>query len=214
LLLTTIILEGYLVQRSFQVNTNLQEKIVDLDNPNSDDAVRLGQVVGTQMTQTQQVPMGFKINYGTLSILWPIVLFAFFVAVRILLNKRVDILKELKAESPDFKLSNLRLDLFSLVFTKKRDQTIFVVLIFYLLPIIGLLFHAYSGYYMVDLIQSSTKTAQIEVDPEDQKLVNQLIALFITQVVISTTFLVFVLFINRKSNSNYKISANMLLSKS
>lgn len=213
LLLTTIVIEGYLIQRCFQINSIIQEKIIDLDNAYSDDPVTLGKVIGTQLTQTQQEPMGFKINYGTLSVLWPIILFSFFIVVQHSLNKRVEVLRELSTQNPDFALSNLRLDLFSFFFSKKRDQSIFIVLLFYALPIIGLLFHAYSGYYMVDLIHSSIKSAHTEINPENQKLTSQLNALFIVQVVTSLLFLSLILLTNVRSSRDYRTSANMVMPK-
>lgn len=213
LLFSTLILEGYLVQRCFQWNSNLDEKIVNLD-PNPEDYLTLENIIWKDLVSTQTEHIGLKINYGTLTLLWPLVIWFLFLLSHFLLKMRYEVLKELKSGYPDFKLSSLRLYLYSLLFSNKSEQNIIFILLFIMMPIVGLSFHGYSGFYMIQLISEAIRILEMGIADDiqgSQEVVNQLVILFYSQILISIILLIIILFINIKSVYVIKNSANIIL---
>lgn len=216
LLLTTLVIECYLIQRSFDVNSIIKEKVFNLDAQYSDDPVRLGEIIGTSLHQGQTQSFGLRVNYGTLTIIWPIVLFTFFLIINYLLRKKLTLLRILLIDFPDFKIQLLSLNVFSLLLSSKKERNVIVIGCLVIMPIIGLLFHAYSGYSMIDLIGKSITEAN-ESAPgniDTPKITNQLIALFGIQIFISLTMLFIILYVNVKSGRIIKTSANISIANS
>lgn len=211
LLLVTVLIEGYLVQRCFEVNANLQEKVIDLDDPAGDDPVKLGHIIGTELRQTRTEALGLKVNYATLSILWPVILLAFFTAIYYALNKRLKVIRELKGNHVQFKLSLLTLDLFSFSFTGNTATKMFVLAFFYALPFTGLVFHAYSGFFMANLIEPDSN-AYNESPASSAGVIRALSALFYAQAIISIIFLLGILVLNSRSAKLFTQTAGMLKS--
>lgn len=154
LLFSSMIISGYLVQRSFEWNSNIENKIIGFEE-DPDYPLTLEDVISENLTMQQGSRLGLKINYGTLTILWPLILLGLFFGTHLFLEKLQTNLNELENEYPEFELFPLTLHASSLYFNKKSHQILIFGILLIFFPILGLLFHGYSGYFMIDLIEQA-----------------------------------------------------------
>lgn len=121
LLFSSMIISGYLVQRSFEWNSNIEDKVLGFE-PDPEYPMTLEDVIADNLIAQQGSRLGLKINFGTLTLMWPFILLGLYFAIYFLLIKIQNNLKELTENYIDFELSSLTLLPSSLFFYSKSQQ--------------------------------------------------------------------------------------------
>jgi hypothetical protein len=192
LLITTLIIEGYLVQRSFQFNDLVLEKIVDRDTTTREEPITVPQAIGIVVREDQGQTLGLGINYGTLALVWPLILIVFFLVVNTLIRKIHALLMALKTNF-NSKVSDLELTLYTLIFSKKVEVYAVIVFLFFIMPLAGFLFHAYSGYKVIELIDEAIGSLP---DKTENEIAKDLTFLFKLQICVSIASMLLALLMN------------------
>ena len=214
LLFAALAINIYLVQRSFEWNHNISEKIIDPEAI-EDEPYSIVDIVDESLMQQQGEHLGLKINYGTLTIVWPLILSGIYVVIYLLISKIKTILQTVKELFPELDLKLLKLDLNSIILSTKRQNVVVFFFLLFIIPFIGFSFHAYSGYYMNDLLNTALENKIQNLGYEitnDGSTINKLNYLFYFQTIISLAFLFLTIIFNTKTYKHLHKSNALILS--
>lgn len=201
LMFAALAINIYLVQRSFEWNHNISEKVIDPEAI-EDEPYSVLDIVNESLMQQQGEHLGLKINYGTLTIVWPLILSGIYVVIYLLCSKITAILRATKNTFPELDLKLLKLDLNSIILATKKQTTIVFFFLLFIIPLIGFSFHGYSGYYMNNLLNTALENQIQNLGfriVNEESTINKLNYLFYFQIIISFVFLCLTIIINTKT---------------
>ena len=110
-------MNGYLIQRTYESNSNIEDalvplkKIDDIDYYKNENAIRI--IEDNVLLQQQGSWFGLGVKHISLSMLWPVVLTVFYLAILFYIEKKRLNINYLNKNYPEFDITALQLSPYS-----------------------------------------------------------------------------------------------------
>lgn len=209
ILIATVVINVYLVQRSFDRFSYWDEVINELKSHFDNDELSGSGSLGDSAfdpfrEQPQRSIYGLDISYRTLTICWPLILLALFMALRVQLHKRNALLILINQTFKEEEKPLIKLDTYALTASNRGVDVFLFTTILMMIPLLGLGSHLYFGKGVLAAISEvMSKISEDVSKPNDQGImdsqVGRIRSFFAAQIVITALSMLTALTVNTYS---------------